>query len=483
LVSPVKRKRLVGWRSLLTNRFGEARFPAKSSLVTPPLLGLEARQQKRPFFAPLLFHKQPTVAAVAVFLLALSGPPRLRIRDPEASLRGDLDWVVILHLVVWGAAGLWVLAQIAKRFQAKRPWLRLRLPQILGLAMILGLAASAWVSDAPLLTVFKVYQILVSLLLTQIFAERFGAWTSLKTMLWGTALLCIAIAGCAFLLPDAVWTASEFNPEPSRLFGELIAPTGVVSVLAIILLLTCVRKVWKLLPLAALTLFIGLLALSLMRTAYVTAFAFFALVLLKRPNIKPLRRIAYVLCMSLMLLYVWGRLPSVGQYRDPESVSTLGDRVGLWRHLTAVTLHQSPWFGLGYYSASRIHGPEYNPGLGTAHSMFVEVLSGGGLASFALLTALCVTVSIYAVRLLYRRRDRLSFATAALFIACLLFGFTGEELDSGPVAIGFWFCVAVLPWLYEQSFKQVPAFFRPSPELTKHGLAPEPCPPRPAEAV
>ena len=26
----------------------------------------------------------------------------------------------------------------------------------------------------------------------------------------------------------------------------------------------------------------------------------------------------------------------------------------------------------------------------------------------------------------------------------------GEEIDSGPVAIGFWYCAAVLPWLYEQ---------------------------------
>lgn len=456
-------------RVLAANRVGEAGNPAKS-VVTPPLSGSEATKGKRHFFGPLVFHKRPTLAAAAVFFLALSGPPRLRIRDPDASLRGDLDWVVILHLAVWGSAGFWVLWQLARRFQAKRPLLRLRLPQIFALAMILCLSASAWVSAAPLLTAFKVYQILVSLSLAQIFAERFGAWTSLKTMLWGNALLCIVIAGCAFLLPDAVWTASEFNPEPSRLFGELIAPTGVVSVLAIILLLTCVRKVWSLLPLALLTLFLLLLGLSLMRTAYVTAFVFFALVLLKRPNIKPLRRIAYVLCMALTLLYAWGQLPSVAQYRDPESVSTLGDRIGLWRHLTGVTLNHSPWLGLGYYSASRIHGPEYNPGLGTAHSMFIEVLCGGGLLSFALLVALCLTLSVYAVRLLYRRRDRLSFSTAALFIACLLFGFTGEELDSGPVAMGFWFCVALLPWLYEQSFKQVPVS---PPSLASQGLTVE----------
>jgi hypothetical protein len=465
----------MGWLGVASNRFrGEMHSPRQRVLLFAHT-GLAAREQEPSFPGPLLFHKQPTITAAAIFLLALSGPPRLRIRDPESSLRGEMDWVVILHLAVWGAAGLWVLWQLAKRYQGRRSVLRLHAPQILGLAMILGLAASVWVSDAPLLTAFKVYQMLVSLLLAQIFTERFGVWTSLKTMLWGNTLLCIAITGCAFLLPDEVWTASEFNPDPSRLFGDLIAPTGVVAVLAIILLLTSVRKVWEALPLALLTLFFGLLALSLMRTAYVVAFVFFALVLLKRPNIKPLRRVAYLLCASMVMLYVCNRLPSVSQYRDPETVSNMGDRVGLWRHLTTVTLNQSPWLGLGYYSASRIHGPEYNLGLGTAHSMFVEVLSGGGVLSFVPLIALCVTLSTYAVRLLYRRRDRFSFAASSLFIACLLLGFTGEELDSGPVAMGFWFCAAVLPQLYEQSLKQTRAVCRRPHVLGEQVLTQAPC--------
>ena len=467
-------------QGLASSGAGDAMLSPKKSPVSAHLGSLATVEQERPFLAQLLFHRRPTIAAAAVFLLALSGPPRLRIRDPEASLRGELDWVVILHLVVWGLAGLWVLWQIAGRLQAKRSLLPSHLPQIFGLAMILGLAASTWVSDAPLLTAFKVYQMLVLQLLAWIFAERFGAWTSLKAMLWGNGILCVVIAACAFVFPDEVWLATEFDPEPSRLVGELIAPTGVVSVLAIILLLTCVRKVWSLLPLASLTLFLGLLAFSLMRTAYVTAFLFFALVLLRRPNIKPVLRIAYVLCLSILLLYVWGQLPSISRYRDPESVSTLGDRIGLWRHLTAVTLHQSPWFGLGYYSASRIHGPEYNVGLGTAHSMFFEVLCGGGLVSFALLMALCITLTIYMVRLLCRRRDRLSFATCVLFIACLLFGFTGEELDSGPVAMGFWFCAAVLPWLYQQSFRQGAAISQALPDEGKGDLRQEFCLPREA---
>ena len=361
--------------------------------------------------------------------------------------------MVALHIVVWGLVGLWALLQIGKRFQAKRPLLQVRLPQILGLLLVFCLALSIFTSDAPSLTAFKVYQTLVSLLFTQIFVGRFGARAALKTMLWGNALLCIAIASCAFLAPDMVWTPTEVNPEPARLSGDLIAATGVVSVLAIILLLTSVRKLWRAIPLSLLGLFFSLLVLSLMRAAYITAFVFFAIVILKRPNIRPLRRFSCALCAFLLMFYACNQIPSISQYRSPETISTLSDRTGLWRHLTEVTLRQSPWFGLGYYSASRIYGPEYNPLLGTAHSMFFEVLSGGGLLSFALFSALCVTLSVYAARLLYLNRDRFSFAYAALFIACLLFGFMGETIDSGPVALTFWCTASVLPRLHRWPLK------------------------------
>src|SRR5260370_36770329 len=221
------------------------------------------------------------------------------------------------------------------------------------------------------------------MLFAQMFKEGFGIATSLTAWSWRNALLWLAIAICAYLVPDLVWTPSEFNPDPSRLFGDRIAQTGIVSVLAIILLLTGVRKTWKALPLSLLVLFLSLLVLSLLRTAYIAAFVFFLLILLRRPEIKPLRRFAYFLFAFLLLLYACVVIPTLSQYRDPYSVSTLGSRIGLWRHLTAVTLEQSPWFGLGYYSASRIHGPEYKPCLGSAPPRVFLVVSGGGVVRFA----------------------------------------------------------------------------------------------------
>jgi hypothetical protein len=44
---------------------------------------------------------------------------------------------------------------------------------------------------------------------------------------------------------------------------------------------------------------VAMLLVSLMRTAYIVAFVFFRLVLLKRPDIKPLRQTGYILWMIL----------------------------------------------------------------------------------------------------------------------------------------------------------------------------------------
>ena len=403
---------------------------------------------------PRFFHQRATFVATSLFLLIFSGPPKFRIRDPEASLHGDVDWVVVLHIFVWGLAGAWVLFQILKRERAKLLLAQLRIPQKLGLAMILLLAVSAVISKAPALSAFKIYQIAVCLLFSQLFVQRFGYTSCLKHIFWGTALLCAAIAVCAFLAPDLVWIGSDFNPDPSRLKGDLIAPTGPVSGLAIILLLTGVRKIWRVLPLALLGLFLGLLVFSLMRTAYLVILGFFALVLIKRPNTKSLRQLAYFAGALALTVYACGWLPSLSQYRRPEDIANLGDRLGLWRYLSTITLTQSPWLGLGYYSASRVYGPQYNPGLGNAHSMFFEVLLGGGLLSFSLFMVLCTMLVVYAVCLLYKNRDRFSFALASLFLATLIFGSMGDEIDSGPVALCFWCSVAILPYLYEKSFQR-----------------------------
>jgi len=83
--------------------------------------------------------------------------------------------------------------------------------------------------------------------------------------------------------------------------------------------------------------------------------------------------------------------------------------------------------------------------------MFFEILLGGGALSFALFAVLCVMLCVYSTYLLFKNRDRFSFAIACLFFASLIFGSMGDEVDSGPVAMCFWYSATVLPWLYERS--------------------------------
>jgi O-antigen ligase len=433
----------------------------QENLANATPFGSRGQRQGIPSPVPVMVRQRFTrrrssFIATLLFFLIFSGPPRLRIRDAEASLRGEVDWVVILHVVVWVSAGLWVLYQIWKHLEAKRLIPHFCLPQKLGLSMTFCLAVSAVISKAPVLSAFKIYQMAVSLLFMQLFVERFGPKNCLKKIFWGTALLCGVIAVCAFLAPDLVWIASDFNPDPSRLKGDLIASTGPVSVFAIILLLSGVRRIWRVLPLALLSLFLALLVFSLMRTAYLAIIGFFALVLIKRPNAKSLKQLAYLASALALALYAYHWLPSISEYRQPEDIANLGDRIGLWSYLSNITLTQSPWWGLGYFSASRLYGPEYNPGLGSAHSMFLEILLGGGVLSFALFIALCILLSVSAAYLLFKNRDRFSFAVATLFFASIIFGAMGDEINSGPVAICFWYSASALPLLYERSLKRTP---------------------------
>lgn len=388
---------------------------------------------------------QPSLVTSIMFMLLFSGPPKFRHRDATASLRGEIDTVVIIEVIVWAIAGLWVLYQMRFYFRQNFKPLGLRLPQKLGLGLVLALGMSVFVSFSPLLTAFKVYQMLVSLLFTMIFVERYGVESCFIKLFQWSAILCAAIAGAAFAFPDLVLFATETGAL--RLRGELITGTEGVSFYCLVLLLAGVQKISKITYGFLLSLSCILLVASLSRTAYLALFVIVLLVLFKRPESKPFRRFAYAFGSALVLLFSLGLVPDLSVYRNPESVWTLSDRLGLWAYLSNVTLQKSPLLGLGYYAASRVYGPQYNVGLGTAHSMFVETFVGGGLLAITILIILCVVMATYVTRVFFRQNTRLSFVATALFVATLMFGSIGGTLDSGPAAITFWSLAASLPIL------------------------------------
>src|SRR5258705_11346465 len=92
----------------------------------------------------------PGLVTVVIFILLFSGPPMFRIRDPQESLEGTIDYVVIFRLLVEIAGALWVCYQWRKRCREGKgtgylPF-KLRMPQKLGLAVIGSLSLAVIVS-------------------------------------------------------------------------------------------------------------------------------------------------------------------------------------------------------------------------------------------------------------------------------------------------------------------------------------------------
>ena len=388
--------------------------------------------------------EKPSLLDGLLFFLLFSGPPRFRERDPVASLRGDIDAVVLLNLFSWIAAGLWCFYQMRFYFQERNKALGIRLPQKLGLCMVVALTPSIFVSPSSSLSAFKVYQILISLLFTTLFIERYGIEAGLQKVFHSSAILCVVVPLAAAVFPDLVFVTTETGAM--RLRGDYIAETEVVALICLVLLLAGIQRLSRTMYGLLLVLSCVLLAFSLSRTAYLAVLVISVLVVLTRPHSKAFRRFALVSGLAVAAFFVLNSASNLGQYRNAESVSTLSDRTGLWTYLSDVTLRKSPLLGLGYYAASRVYGPQYNADLGTAHSMFFETLTGGGIPAVSFLLVLCFLMCAYAVRG-FHRDSEISLAAASLLILSLMFGSIGATLDSGPIGITFWCLAAILPML------------------------------------
>jgi hypothetical protein len=404
----------------------------------------------------------PPFGSRILFFLLLSGPPKFRLRTPSASLDYAVDWVIVIQVVVWTIAGCWVLYNIAGwSFGNPAKPTRLSKLDLLSILLFVLLSISVAFSEAPALSAFKVYQLVVTFAFVTLFARKFGIHELLNTLFFGCAILSIADIVAAFVMPDLVFVVSEFGSLRFR--GDLLAQTGEVSVVGLFLLLTIKSDLPKpKFAFWAVTLG-GVLVFSLARTSYLALFIVVVLAALRRPPIPVLRKVVILLLMTLPL--VFGALVSaLNTQRQAEDIWTLSDRVGLWSYLIDATVTRGPWLGLGYFAASRIYGPEYNPDLGTAHSAFVEVYAGGGLVSFAVFLCIWILLAAGIGKLYLSRPGRIGFALVALFCAALFLNAMGGELEADTAGFAFWCAVAALPLLRNRS--------GPEPALATKGLRP-----------
>lgn len=389
---------------------------------------------------------KPTWVDVAVFLMLFSGPPRLRIRDATASLRGETDAAILLRLFVWGAAFVWLIARLYPFLLIRGTVPRMSLPQVLGGVLAIVLAAGIYLAPGPQLTAFAVYQLLVMLCFSWLFVRLYGPDAQVRYLFWGCFLLTIAILCAWMFMPELV-------VRRGRVRGDLIGPAGALAAMGLTIILTGVVRLRRGLFLLAAALFALLLIAAQTRTAFAGFLVVAAVGLLFR-YAGPMRKFYAVTVVAVLLAGLFGVLSVGGDYaiREEQSLSTMSDRIPLWSHLVGTMIDESPAIGLGYYSASRVLGPQYNPNLGNAHSAFVEILVGGGMVGgivFFLLYA--ILIGYAGLLLLFGRDSPLAFAVVGLFLITFVMSVTNTEgVQGGPVGFTFWSITALLPAVWEE---------------------------------
>ena len=388
-----------------------------------------------------IVHRVPFFDNVLFFLL-FSGPPSFRHRPDETSLYGEVDWAIIFQISAWGLGGLWVYY----RFWRARPkgnfWAIFTPTHKIAAALIVLLWTSTFVSVAPPLTIVKVCQMTIEMLFCWTFLRLYGVERCLNRIFWGSTVLCIAIALTALVVPDFVIQPSEMGFP--RLRGGYITGTNAVSAFAIILLLTQRRQISNVAMVLGLAFFSLLQFLSLTRTSWIALAVIFLITIVRRPRIKGMKWIYAIVLLGVLASFAGG-YSKLAEYRDPDSVYELSSRLGLWAYMSDAVLKDSPWLGLGYTAATRQLGMEFNPSLGSGHSIFFDVFIGGGLLSLTVFLLLFIVLGFHCFKILRSTRDATAFAICGLFFYVLIMGAMGETIDTTPFGFTFWMIVSMLP--------------------------------------
>lgn len=404
---------------------------------------------QRPDLRPRLFDS-------TMFILLLSGPPRFRDRDPLASLRGEMDLVVLLHVAVWSIGFAWVLYRLYPLVVRRNTLPRLGVAQLSALGLLAVLCLSLPTAPGFLLTSFSIFQFAVMLGFSYVFARTFGVRAYLHHLFAGFVILTGVLIATWLIAPEMV-----VRGIGGRVRGDSVAPAGAVAVFTLMLALSGITRLKGRYLVPIIGAGIVLLAAAQTRTAFL-AFAVFLAVGWLAGSRLPIRKAIPYVASLLLVAAVMDFLPITRQFviRDESTITNMSDRVPLWEYMIGVMLRESPLVGMGYYSASRVIGPEYNPRLGNAHSAFVEVVVGGGLAGGALFLLLYTALLAGVIRLmLIAPAHPVIFSLASLLMVVLIFSITGSEgIHAGPVGFTFWSLTALVPLAREQLLQPAEGF-------------------------
>jgi hypothetical protein len=366
------------------------------------------------------------------FVLLFSGPPKFRIREGGAGVTEALDLALILQVVIFIAAGLFLLVK-GRRF-------RLSLTQKIALLLLGTFFLSMFHSDYPAYTVFRSYQALVLFWFSAAFVQEFGVREHTKWMLWAGVLTCLCILACIPLNPEAVLEYSETGFP--RLRGAGVASTGEVAPLLFALSMT--YREWFRWLFVTLS---GVLAfLSLSRASWLSIVLIMLLISIVRPRVWSLR-LSKIAIIGTALFALFANFSGViERFREPESVVDLTGRPIIWANVAETVWSGSRWLGYGHSAASRELTWDIDPALGSAHSIFMDALAGSGLIGLSVTTVLALVVLCGCWKASRTSKMPDTFAICALSMVVIGLGLVAGDVDTGPFAFVYW----ALPTLVTQ---------------------------------
>jgi len=369
--------------------------------------------------------RKPGILWCLFFLLLYSGPPKFRIREGGAGVTDGLDLALVIQVIVFLGAGIYLLAVRRK--------VRFGLAQRFALVLLGVFFLSAFRSDYPAYTIFRSYQGLVLFWFSAVYIEEFGVLEHSKWLLWAGALTCFLVLLCIPLNPDAVLEYSETGFP--RLRGAGVAETGYIGPL--LFTVAMAERTW----LRWLCVFSGgLIAFfSLSRAAWLSVALVVLLVSLWRPKVWSVRLSRFAIVGMVLFALLANVSGLIEKFREPpESLVNLTGRPLIWANVAETVWNGSPWIGYGHSAASRELTWDIDPALGSAHSIFVDAFAGSGLIGLAATFILAVTVLGRCWKAACAAKEAQTFVVCALSLVILGLGVIGGDIDTGPYAFVYW---------------------------------------------
>ena len=389
---------------------------------------------------------RPNILDSIIFLLLMSGPPRLRFRDPLSSLYGEIDWSILLNIIVWFLGALWIFFQYNWFHFIRLPLSKLKFIQVVSFLFVFALFPSVLISPFKYLSFYRVFQILIALLFLYMWISKFGVESCIKCLSYGYTILIILIVLAASFSPSLVLVGH-------RLRGDLIGNAGAIAVMGLIVAGKYPLTKNRFIQIILFLIFVFVLFFSRTRSAIFTFLFIISLVAIRGSIMTNLRKVIYIAFSSIpiALLSVYIEKAISWIIREQETVATLSDRIPLWQYTITKAMQISPLIGIGLY-ANRLILMSYNPGLGTSHSAFVEILVGGGILSFSIFCVLVFMLIYYALVMYFvYGQNANAMILTCLLISTLLIGFVSEEMIiASPTSFTFFALISLFPSLKDE---------------------------------